>query len=282
MTAEVAEAASGVVAERELLLRLYDKSVLKKAKYAAIAAWLPDVQGKTCLDVGADNGVLSYLLRQRGGEWHSADLDAGVVESIQRMVGDRVYQFDGGQTTFADRYFDVIVIIDFLEHIQTDKQFIQELGRIIKPGGMLIVNVPHDRPRAPIRLLRLMLGLTDEKHGHVRPGYTQRTLREVLSPEFAVRAERTYSKFFVELVDAAISFVFDRLNHGQASRKGVVVTGADMRKHARKFRLFSLIYPIVWGMAQLDRLLFFTPGYSLIVKAEPSGAASAGNSASPR
>ncbi|MDH3280198.1 MAG: class I SAM-dependent methyltransferase [Gammaproteobacteria bacterium] len=274
MNAEAPEVAGGVREERDILLKLYDKSVLKQAKHAAIAAWLPDVRGKTCLDVGADNGVLSYLLRQRGGEWYSADLDARVVESIQRMVGDRVYQFDGGRTGFADRFFDVIVIIDFLEHIDADKKFVAELRRIIKPDGMLIVNVPHYKPRSPIRLLRLMLGLTDEKHGHVRPGYTKRTLTDVLGPEFAVRAEHTYSKFFVELIDAGISFVFDRLNRSQTSQKGVVVTGEDMRKHAKKFRLFAMIYPIVWGMSQLDRLLFFAPGYSLIVKAEPQGSVS--------
>ena len=269
MNSKAPDVTAGIREEREILLKLYDKSVLKKAKHAAIAAWLPDVRGKNCLDVGADNGVLSYLLRQRGGEWYSADLDARVVQSIQRMVGDWVYQFDGGRTAFADRFFDVIIIIDFLEHIHADKRFVEELRRIIKPDGMLIVNVPHDRPRSPIRLLRLMLGLTDEKHGHVRPGYTKHALREVLAPEFSVLEEHTYSKFFVELVDAGISFIFDKLNRGHGSKKGVVVTGDDMRKHAKKFKLFSMVYPVVWGMSQLDRLLFFAPGYSLIVRAEP-------------
>lgn len=255
--------------ERQVLLRLYDKSVLKKAKYAAITALLPDTHNKTCLDVGADNGVLSYLLRQRGGNWFSADLDAEIVQSIRRMVGDHVYQFDGGRTAFADDFFDVVVIIDFLEHIHADKLFAQELARVIKPDGILIVNVPHDKPHSPIRKLRLALGLSDAKHGHVRPGYTQKTLTDTLAPDFTVDVVHTYSRFFVELVDVGISFVFDRLSGGRASKKGVVITGDDMRKHARKFKLYSLIYPVVWSMAQLDRLLFFTSGYSLILKARP-------------
>ena len=85
-------------AHRELLLRLYEKSPLKKAKFAAIEQMLPDTRGKVCLDIGADNGVLSYLLRQRGGQWHSADLDQDVVTAISAMVGGRVHQFDGGRT----------------------------------------------------------------------------------------------------------------------------------------------------------------------------------------
>ncbi len=275
MTAEV-PVSTDSSAERQILLKLYEKSVLKKAKYAAITAYLPDTAGKVCLDVGADNGVLSYLLRQRGGEWHSADLDALVVESIRRMVGSRVYRFDGGPTGFSDAFFDVIVIIDFLEHIHKDEAFVAELARIIKPDGTLIVNVPHHRPRSPIRWLRLKLGLTDEKHGHVRPGYTRQTLDAVLGPEFDIAVAHTYSKFLVELFDAGTSFVFDKLNRGRASSKGAVVTGDDMRKHAKKFALFSLMYPLVWGLSQLDRLLVFSPGYSLIVKATPRDAAHRG------
>jgi SAM-dependent methyltransferase len=260
-------AASGS-AGRELLLRLYDKSILKKAKYKAISEYLPGTDGKVCLDIGADNGVLSYLLRQRGGTWYSADLELGVVESIRGMVEDNVYLIDGGVTEFSDDQFDLVVIIDFLEHIHADERLVAELGRIMKDDACLIVNVPHDKPRSPIRWLRLAVGLTDEKHGHVRPGYTLPSLTRLLSPEFVVTAHHTYSRFFVELYDVVVSLVFDRLSQGGAGSKGVVVGADDLKRHQKKFRVFSLIYPLVWCLAQIDRLLFFTSGYSLIVRAE--------------
>lgn len=263
-------------AARELLLRLYEKSILKKAKYKAIAQYLPDTDGKVCLDIGADNGVLSYLLRQRGGTWYSADLELSVVESIREMVGENVYLIDGASSEFSDDQFDLVVIIDFLEHIHSDKRFVTELDRIMKGNACLIVNVPHDKPRSPIRWLRLAVGLTDDKHGHVRPGYTLASLTRLLSPEFVITAHQTYSRFFVELYDVVVSLLFDRLNQGGASRKGVVVAADDLKRHKKKFRVFSLIYPFVWCLAQIDRLLFFTSGYSLIVKAKrsPGGAES--------
>jgi SAM-dependent methyltransferase len=258
---------------QQQLLGLYEKSPLKKAKFAAIEELLPDTSGMVCLDIGADNGVLSYLLRQRGGEWHSADLDEDVVAAIKNMVGDQVHQFDGGPTEFPDDYFDLIVIIDFLEHIEDDSGFIEELSRIMKPGGVLIVNVPHYKGRSPIRRLRLAVGLTDDKHGHVRPGYTMDSLAGTLLPNFIVEKRQTYSRFFVELFDVAVSWYLDRAKHGDSSRKGNVVTAHDMSTHRKQFKLYSLIYPLVWCLGQADRLLFFTSGYSVVVRARASAEA---------
>jgi len=254
---------------QQMLLKLYDKSILKKAKFSAIAQYLPDLDDKTCLDIGADNGVLSYLLRQKGGHWFSADLDEHVVSSIQEMVGSNVLQLDGGKTDFEDNTFDLIVIIDFLEHIHTDKEFVDELSRIMKPGAELIINVPHYRPNAWVRKLRLAIGLSDEKHGHVRPGYTLPSLIQLTEGRFSVLNNKTYSKFFVEFYDALISYLFEKIQKEDGeSSKGTVVTAQDMSKNQKKFKLFSLIYPFVWLLSKFDRLLFFMPGYSLIVRAK--------------
>jgi len=122
------------ILEKEWPLLLFNKSVLKQRKFKEITALLGETTDLHCLDIGSDNGVISYLLRQRGGTWKSADLDEHTVDSIRGLVKENVFQIDGRQTPFADNEFNRVVIIDFLEHIHTDEEFIKELFRIIKPG----------------------------------------------------------------------------------------------------------------------------------------------------
>ena len=246
---------------------LFSKSVLKQNKFKEIATLLGQTEGLHCLDIGGDNGVISYLLRQRGGKWKSADLDESSVHSIRELVKTDVYQIDGRPTLFRDNEFDRVVIVDFLEHIPSDGEFLKELFRILKPGGILIINVPYIK-NTLLRRLRLALGQTDEKHGHLRPGYTVKSLSLVLGDRFRVEGYKTYSKFFSELIDTLMASAFSLLKRGQAtSQKGTIVTGQDMSQHKRLFTFYSLIYPMVWLFTSLDLLLHFQSGYMLILTA---------------
>ena len=161
-------------------VRLFNKSMLKQLKWQQIVNLLGPTDTLHCLDIGSDNGVFSYLLRQRGGSWKSADMDERSVAAMRGLVHTDTYRLDGRRTPFADDEFDCVVIVDYLEHIHEDREFIEELHRIIKPGGTLIVNVPHVK-RGVLMRLRQRLGLTDEAHGHVRPGYTIESINDLIS-----------------------------------------------------------------------------------------------------
>jgi ubiquinone/menaquinone biosynthesis C-methylase UbiE len=245
--------------------RLFHRSVLKQAKLRAIVGMLGPTEGLRCLDLGSDNGVVSLLLRRRGGRWASADLTEEAVAAIRGLVETEVALVDGRRLPYADQEFDRVVVVDMLEHVADDDAFVDELARVTKPDGQLVVNTPHLK-NSLLRKVRHAVGLTDEKHGHLRPGYDPAGLRRLLGTRFRLDETRTYSRFFSEAVDTAINVAVERLGK-KPSAKGMVVTGADLAKHRRLFIAYSLIYPFVWLFSRLDRLIPWTSGYMLMARA---------------
>lgn len=247
-------------------LRLFKKSILKQNKLNAILNYLKVKAGERYLDIGGDNGIVSYFLRQQGGEWVSADLTDEAVKSIKDLVGGEVYRIDADNLPFVEDSFDGVVIIDFLEHINNDKGFIQKLHKIIKKNGTLIINVPNIKRYSLLNYARKKIGLGPESHGHVREGYNVDMLNDILGDKFNIVEHKTYSRFFTELMDAVIVLA-NKLSGKKITKKGLVLTEEDMKEKAKMFKIYSLLYPVMWVISKLDFLLFFTKGYSLIVKA---------------
>jgi SAM-dependent methyltransferase len=249
---------------RQWAVALFRRSLLKQRKLAEIATMLGPTSGLRCLDLGSDNGVVSLLLRERGGRWASGDLTEEAVASIRSLVADEVCRVSGGLLPFPDASFDRVVVVDMLEHVPDEAAFVRELARITKPAGRLVVNTPHEKHTA-LQRLRHALGQTDERHGHLRPGYTPARLRAILAPHFDLERHRTYSRFFSEAVDTVLNWGLARLGKG-SSAKGMVVTGEDLGRHQKSFRVYSAIYPLVWVLTRLDA---FVPasGYMLVASA---------------
>lgn len=271
-----AEGPAGAVlpdpARAEAALRLFRRSVLKQAKLREIAGVIGRSDGLRCLDVGGDNGVISLRLRQLGGTWWSADLDGRSVRSIRDVVGGCVVRIGGGKSPFRNETFDLVVIVDFLEHTITDQEFLEDMARILTPGGCLIVHVPQARPKALVNRIRHAIGLTDQRHGHVRPGYSVDSLRSILPETFAIEEVRAYSRTCSELIEVLQSFAYDRLRRPDRTvsgspSKGPIITAHEASRHRGRFTLLGIAYPVLRFISWLDRLLILDPGYRLIVKA---------------
>lgn len=246
-------------------LRLFEKSPLKRDKVGALLSVLGDVQGKRCLDLGSDNGVVSLLLRRQGGSWASGDLTPETVDAIRGLVETDVHLVTENRLPFKDDEFDVVVVADMIEHVQNEAVFVTEIHRVLKPGGRLIVNTPHAR-NTLLRKTRLALGQTDEKHGHLRPGYTRDSLTSLLRSGFEIQETKTYTKAFSETIDTAMQFGLESIGK-KGSKKGVVVTGGDLNRHAKLFKAYSAVFPFVWTFSRLDALLPFNDGYRLLLVA---------------
>lgn len=92
-----------------------------------------DRQDFTLLDVAPDGFLKDKLYSKLDGQYLSIDITP---------ARHPTFVMDLTQMAFQDRYFDVIICYHVLEHIHNDRRAMQELFRVLKPGGWAILQVP--------------------------------------------------------------------------------------------------------------------------------------------
>lgn len=255
-------------------LRLFNKSLKKKQKWKLIEQHLPVEDDGVYLDLGCAKGVISYLMKSQGGEWAHCDLDIANLTETLKLVEKNVVQVEPNRFPFADQSLDGAVSLDFLEHIEDDAYGLAELHRIIKPGGWLIISTPRSAKGLVLNKLKPKLGLTLDKYGHLREGYSEEKLKGMLiKAGFEVYMSISYSRFFTEAIETAINLFYvhksRRSKSLEARRDGAITIGSEqeMQRYEKLFKLYSAIYPLSRAIAAFDLLLRFTKGYALFILA---------------
>jgi SAM-dependent methyltransferase len=259
-------------------LRLYRRSIKKKETMRAVLRALPSLRGRRCLEIGCATGTSSWLLRRRGGSWVSADFEADQVKSACQLLNDQVHLIDPGGLPFQDDSFDVVVGINFLEHLGDDIGFVREVARVLKQGGDFILTCPDgDVGRLGYRIKRAY-GFTADTggFGHVRDGYRREELGDLAREAgLEVRGIDSYSRVFTELVENSLNYVYHRSSQKRDDESGTgsfhgetsPATGQDFESVGWKFRVYEGVYPVLRGFSLLDRLIPFSEGYMYCLRA---------------
>jgi SAM-dependent methyltransferase len=95
------------------------------------------------LDVGCGSGTLLGLLKQRGFRAIGVDFSAEAAGLAGAENGVRVVVGSLDQAGFPDHSFDIVTLFHVLEHVANPRQVLAEVSRILKPGGVIVVQVPN-------------------------------------------------------------------------------------------------------------------------------------------
>ena len=96
------------------------------------------------LNAGCGDGFDIYL-KKKTNQLHSIDINKGDIEIAKILNPDDNVSYHLGsieKLPFADNFFDCILCTEVLEHLKSDQLAIQELTRVLKKNGKLIVTVP--------------------------------------------------------------------------------------------------------------------------------------------
>lgn len=105
----------------------------------------------TILDCGCGDGLYLKTIRELGDyKIFGFDLNGDSLRLTQKNVNDKpvpLVQGNGSALPYNNNSFDKIFSTEVLEHIPNDLEALNEIYRVLKPGGKFIITVPnHNYP----------------------------------------------------------------------------------------------------------------------------------------
>jgi len=121
---------------------LYARATYSKAELLSKLAALP-VHGRI-LDVGGGTGRVAAAICELVDEVFIVDVSYGMLKEIQRT---RFNPVRGGAETlpFQGNSFDRVIMVDAFHHVNDQAVSAQEMFRVLKPGGLLVIEEPDIR-----------------------------------------------------------------------------------------------------------------------------------------
>lgn len=108
--------------------------------------------GRRVLDAGCGLGYGSVMLADAGARSVTAvDVADEIVEVAREQAGDQV-RFevaDLRSLPFGDDAFDLIICFEVIEHITDQEEALDELRRVLAPGGLIVVSSPNPDVNVP-------------------------------------------------------------------------------------------------------------------------------------
>lgn len=140
------------------------------------------VEGLEVLDIASGEGYGSALLAQQALRVIGIDIDAQAITHAQHRYVRENLQYQVGSAAaipLEDASVDVVVSFETLEHLEAQAEMMQEIRRVLRPDGFLVLSSPNKALYSDAR--------NHQNPYHVRELYRDE-LSELLTPVFPAQA----------------------------------------------------------------------------------------------
>jgi SAM-dependent methyltransferase len=170
------------------------------------------------LDVGCGTGWFMFEMRKQGWDVHGVEISAAAADVGRKAAGLNIFSGTLEEAKFPDDSFDYIRSNHSFEHISNPGPTLDEIHRILKPGGKLMIGVPNVTGLNARIFKKYWWYLGAPVHTF---NYSVKTLSEMLKKHrFAVQ-KVTYNSDFSGILGSAQ--IWTNRNNGRKSTEGVLM-----------------------------------------------------------
>jgi ubiquinone/menaquinone biosynthesis C-methylase UbiE len=103
------------------------------------------IEGNFVLEIGAAEGWMSEFIIKKAKYVVCSDIAISYLKRARdKGIGAEFIRIDAHHLPFADETFDCVVLTEVLEHVYSPYRALEEVHRVLKPNGTMILSVPNN------------------------------------------------------------------------------------------------------------------------------------------
>lgn len=108
-------------------------------RYRRLRRFFPD-RPLEVLKIGPSTGTFLHVANQHGHHAIGCDVSSRFVDFARQTYGVEILHGRFEELGFADAAFDVVLLFNVIENVPNLAEFLAEVHRVLKPGGLFILN----------------------------------------------------------------------------------------------------------------------------------------------
>lgn len=96
------------------------------------------------LDIGCATGTFLSIAKKEDWECYGVEISDYAASIAREKVGVDIFNGSLRKASFPDGFFDVVTMWDTIEHLSEPLEELSEVWRVLKPGGIFLINTPNE------------------------------------------------------------------------------------------------------------------------------------------